>query len=113
MSRDITIRILGDSRDATRAIDSVDSKLATFGEKVRGFGTKVAKVGAGLTAGITLPIAAIFKVGFAEFQEGEKVAAQTEAVLKSTGASAWITADAIGGLAQKLSDLSGTDDEVI
>jgi phage-related protein len=113
MARDITVRILGDARDASKAFDELERKASSFGDKLGAFGKKMATVGAGLTAGITLPLAGVFKAGFAEFAEGEKVAAQTGAALKSTGADAWTTADAIGGLANKLSELSSVDDEVI
>lgn len=54
-----------------------------------------------------------FKGAFAEAQESNKVGAQTEAVLKSTGKAAGLTADEVNGLASSLSKKVGIDDEVI
>jgi hypothetical protein len=50
---------------------------------------------------------------FGQFEESEKVAAQTNAVLTSTGNAANITAQEIQGLSTALSEKSGIDDEVI
>jgi hypothetical protein len=47
------------------------------------------------------------------FGEAQKVQAQTEAALKSTGAAAGLTADQIGDLAGSIAAYSGTDDEAI
>jgi hypothetical protein len=47
------------------------------------------------------------------FIESEKVMAQTEAVLKSTGGAANVTKDQVLGLADQLRDLSGVDNDVI
>lgn len=48
-----------------------------------------------------------------EFKESQVIGAQTEAVLKSTGDAAGLTADQIGDLSQSISDYSGQDDEAI
>lgn len=45
--------------------------------------------------------------------ESNKIAAQTEAVLKSTGGAAKVTADQIGDLATAISNKTGVDDEAI
>ncbi|MGH2650277.1 MAG: hypothetical protein ACRDHK_03580, partial [Actinomycetota bacterium] len=50
---------------------------------------------------------------FQDFNEAQKVAAQTEAVLKSTGGAANVTSDEVSGLAGELSKLVGVDDEAI
>ena len=49
----------------------------------------------------------------AEAQEAEKAAKQTEAVIKSTGGTANVTADEIGNLAEAISKKTGVDDEQI
>lgn len=49
----------------------------------------------------------------AEATEANKVLAITQAALKSTGGAAGVTADQISGLAEKLSGLTGVDDEAI
>jgi hypothetical protein len=53
------------------------------------------------------------KAGFNEMFEGQKVAAQTAAALKSTGQVAGVTAQQIGTLAGSLQKLTGYDDEAI
>jgi hypothetical protein len=70
----------------------------------------LAKVGT--IAGIAgLGIAA--RKAFSEFEEAERATRQTEAVLKSTGGAAGVTAKHIEQLANKISLKSGKDDEAI
>ena len=60
--------------------------------------------------------AAVLKFGVDSinaFKESEAAMAQTNAVLKSTGGAANVTADDVLALAQKLRDMSGADDEAI
>jgi phage-related protein len=104
--RKIEIQITGDSRDLEKALGRATKSTQTFGQKV----TKGAKV-AGLAIGAGLAVAA--KVGFDELAEGQRVAAQTQAALKSTGGVANVTAGHIEDLAGKLQKLSGADDEAI
>jgi hypothetical protein len=47
------------------------------------------------------------------FSEAQQVAAQTDAVIKSTGGSANVTADQVSGLATEIRNLSGIDDEAV
>jgi hypothetical protein len=58
-------------------------------------------------------LAVAAKVGFDEFNQGQKAAAQTNAVLKSTGGVAGVTAGQVDNLANSLLQKSGVDDEVI
>ncbi len=58
-------------------------------------------------------LAAAGVYAFKQFEDSEKVARQTDAVLKSTGNSANVTADQVADLAGALSAKSGIDDEVI
>lgn len=51
--------------------------------------------------------------GLAELGEQQKVAAQTAAVIRSTGAAAQVTADQVSDLAGELQELSGKDAEAI
>ena len=53
------------------------------------------------------------KVAWGEVSEGQQVMAQTEAVLKSTGGAAGVTAKDVEGLAGSLSRMTGVDDEAI
>ena len=53
------------------------------------------------------------KKAFGEFREAQKVTKQTNAVLKSTGNQAKVTAKEIEGLAEAISLKAGIDDEAI
>lgn len=69
-------------------------------------GLKVAAAGlAALATGAVL--------AFREFEEAENVLQQTEAVLRSTGGAAGVTAKEVADLADALSQKAGVDDEVI
>ena len=85
-------------------------KLNTAGSKLRAFG-KIAAVAAGAAAlgGLVKTL----QVGTAEFMEQQKVAAQTGAVLKSTGSIANVTAEQMEKLSGALMKKSGVDDEAI
>jgi len=85
-------------------------KLNTAGAKLRALG-KVAAVAAGAAAlgGLVKTI----QIGTEEFMEQQKVVAQTNAVLKSTGGVANVTAKEMGRLSEQLMRKSGVDDEVI
>lgn len=69
----------------------------------------IGKVVAGL--GIGLVIGKAFKAGFDEMGEGQKVAAQTAAVIKSTGGAANVSAAQVSNLANAMLKKTGIDDE--
>jgi len=105
MSRKIEVQILGDAKSLEAALSGASRKTGTFGKAVN----EGAKVGA---AGfLALGLAA--KVGIDELVDSQKVAAQTAAVIKSTGGAANVTAGHIHALSQELLQLSGVDDETI
>ena len=85
-------------------------KLNTAGSRLRAFG-KVAAIAAG-AAGIGAMVKTL-QIGVEEFRNSTRVAAQTEAVLKSTGGVAKVTADQINTLASNLERKSMFDDEAI
>lgn len=58
-------------------------------------------------------LAATAKIGFDEFSQGQKVAAQTAAVLKSTGGAANVSAKQIDEMASSMLRKTGIDDETI
>lgn len=84
---------------------SADNAKKTF----QGLGT-VAKT-AGLALGGALAFGA--KKAIDEYRDAEKVGRQTNAVIKSTGGAANVSAKQVESLAQKLSLKSGKDDEAI
>lgn len=69
-------------------------------------------LGLGAVGGL-VALTSAAKIGWAEFAEGEKVTAQTNATLKSTGGIANVTEAQIGDLATTLMRMSGIDDELI
>ncbi len=107
--RKLEVVITGDTRGITGAFNDVDghasrlkSGLASFG-KVAAVGLAAAGVGA-VAFGKSMVDAAV---------ESQKVTKQTEAVLKSMGGQANITAEQVANLSTKLSMQSGVDDELI
>ena len=106
MARKIEVEITGDSSSLERALSRAGKSSQSNFTKI----SKAARV-AGLALGGVLAGAAI--VGFKELAEGQKVAAQTAAVLKSTGGAANVTAKDVDTLSMSLSKMSGVDDEAI
>ena len=63
--------------------------------------------------GAAAGVVAFGAISVKAFIESQKVMAQTEAVLKSTGGAANVTADDVLALADKLRDLTGVDNDVV
>jgi tail length tape measure protein len=110
---------------AGEAFIEVIPELKKFGDKLSSdvdqqaqsattrIGKSMQRVGAGMTAGLTVPIVAGFTKSFEAFSESAKVQAQTQAVLKSTGEAANVTAGHVSNLATTVSNYAGVDDEAI
>src|SRR6266542_2581209 len=96
-----------DTRDFNRGMDQSDRKAEGFASKLGG----VAKAGvfAAGAAGVGALVYTL-KTGIGEWQQSQLVAAQTEAVLKSTGGSAHVTAAMVDALGTSLMKKSGVDD---
>ena len=101
----LEIIIAGNFSQLTKALSGAEKSTSSFQK-----GLNVASVAAG---GALLALGAAAKVGFDEFNQGQKVAAQTNAVLKSTGGAAGVTAKHVEALGRALLHKSGVDDEVI
>lgn len=97
-----------------RDVDSQQGKVrkssSGLGSALAGVG-KTAAVVAGPAAFLALAGGAV--AAFGAFKESEKVARQTEAVLKSTGGQAGVTAKQVSDLATAISRKTGVDDEQI
>ena len=114
MANTISVSILADVANISKGVDQVNSKLGTIGttgKKIGGllkgaFAFAVIKEGLGAVKGF---------VGDAlgEAREAQKVSAQTNAVIKSTGGAAGLTATQFGDLANAISKKTGIDDEQI
>lgn len=113
-SRKLVVEVIGDSRSLEAAFKRSTGAAQRFDKRATGALKGVGKAAA-ITAGASglgLLIVAV-KRGFDEFAEGQKVTAQTNAVLKSTGGVAGVTAKQVERLAQQVSAYSGVDDEAV
>ena len=93
-------KTLGDAASSTR---NIEQSFATLGSSLQGVGKR-------LTMGLTLPLAAAAAVGIGELMEAGKVAAQTNAVLKSTGNVANTSAKQLDMMSAALMRKTGQDD---
>ena len=107
----LTVRVVGDERDYLRALRSSAGATQRFSLSLGNF-VKGALVFEGVRAGVQA-LTSIVRSGIDEFSEMQKVQAQTQAALKSTGGIAGVTARDVENLAGRLSSLSGIDDELI
>ncbi len=106
MARKIEVEIVGDASSYQRALGQAQTKTSKFGKVA-----KTALVG-GVAAGL-YAVGKAAKIGWDEFNSGQKEAAQTAAVIKSTGGVANVTAEHVQGMGTELMKLSGIDDELI
>jgi len=103
---DVVVRFLGDSTRAVAAARETDAAYSRLS-------TNMKKTGLAMSGAITLPLLAAGKAAASELVSAEKVAAQTEAVIKSTGGAAGVTAKQVDELATSIQNKSGIDDEAI
>ena len=107
--RKLVVEIIGDSRSVERSFARVNKAAGNFGSRMKSL-AKITAIGIGVAF---VGLGAILRKGFREFMEGQKVMAQTRAVLSSTGGVANVTAKRVDALASSLSRMSGIDDEAI
>jgi hypothetical protein len=96
-------------RDAERHLDRLDGAAGKAG---RGLSTGAKAAGA-MTAALGGALVVEAKRAFDAFDEARKVTAQTEAVIKSTGGAAKVTALEVEKLASAIQAKTGIDDESI
>jgi hypothetical protein len=102
LARKLEVEIVGDASSLQRALRGAeDGFRGTVGQFAKGAAVfnLVNKAFDGM--------AEIVHAGISEFTESAKVAAQTDAVIKSTGGSANVTAGHVDTLAHSVSDYSG------
>jgi phage-related protein len=102
-TRKLEVVITGDASSLDRALGKTEKQGQSFAKSMGKAGVAGAIVGLGFAV----------KAGVSEFLDAQKVMAQTEAVLKSTGSAANVTADQVSDLAESLMKKSGVDDEAI
>jgi phage-related protein len=105
----VVVSVLADTAKFRGGMADAGKSASGFGTAIKGIGLGVAALGVGAAVGI----GKLVKDSIAAASESEKVAAQTAAVVKSTGGAAGRSADQIGALATKLSEMTGIDDEVV
>lgn len=93
-------------QSAGKAAKGTETGFTSMGDRLQSLGNKLLGVGAAMTVA-TLPLAAALKSGASALMDAEKRAAQTNAVLQSTGQVAGVTAEHVGALAGELRDMSG------
>jgi hypothetical protein len=110
---ELAVRLTLDDNKFKRTLGSMESRLHTFGNTAKRIGKGVALgLGVGATAGIVL-LGDSLRKGLAALKDDAVVAAQTEAVIKSTGGAAGVTAAQVGELADRLSKLNAVQDDVV
>lgn len=106
-SSTVRVNIVANTQGFSKGIGDADTQLSKFGGNTK-------KILAGLgTAFAGLQIGKFLAGTITQAEESQKIARVTDQLVKQTGASAWTSGEAIGGLATKLSNLTGVDDEVI
>jgi hypothetical protein len=102
-----------DTDQFDRGMRGAESRMDSIGGTAKkGFGAvKYAALAAG--GAIAYGLGKTAKIGFDEFLEGQRVTAQTNAVIKSTAGIANVTAGQVDKLADSLMRKSGVDDEAI
>jgi hypothetical protein len=109
VARRISVEIVGDSRSLERAFGRAQKAGGRFGSAMRTIG----KVGLAGFAGGLVGFGLALRAGFSELAEAQKVAAQTRAVIRSTGGVANVSAKHVDTLSTALSRMSGIDDEIV
>jgi phage-related protein/cell division septum initiation protein DivIVA len=103
----LKVKFIADIRQMTEATQQIESRLGNFGQTVKRIGAMVAGAFA------VREVVSFGKELVAAAEESQKIARQTEAVIKSTGGAARVSAQDVASLANELSRMSGIDDELI
>ena len=100
-------KLISESKKVSNAVDDVDRKTKKSSSSMisswKGAAAGIAAVG----------IATQIKAMFNEAKEAEQVSRSTAQGIKTMGAEAWTSAEAIGALAESISNKIGVDDEAI
>jgi hypothetical protein len=109
MPKPIKVHFIGEEKDLLKSFGAVESKADGMGSHLK----KAAGVIAGGLAAAGAAAVAFGVSSVKAFAESEQVAAQTAAVIRSTGGAAKVTADEVGALALKVQQYSGISDEAV
>ncbi len=99
---------------AAKSTKGFQGQVQTLSSKLGGLGKSLAiGAGVGLAVGGFTLLKGAANMAWDEISESQKVMAQTEASMKSTGGVAGVTANQVSKLSEKLGMMSGIDDELI
>lgn len=90
-----------------------EKQMGALGSKIDAIGKNLALAGAGLTAGVTLPIVKLGQAALGAYQESENAVAAVDAAIKSTGGTAGKTSQQLQDTAAALQKISTYDDDQI
>lgn len=102
-----------DSSGVQSGVNSAIGSLDTLGQAAKKIGGDMQKIGAAMTLGLTVPIVAFFKSSVTSANEAQNAMAEVNAVLKSTGGIAGMTAEDVEKLASDFQKLTKFSDEQI
>jgi hypothetical protein len=124
MASKILVQLVGDSRSLERSFKRANSSAKGFNKNMTGVG-RASKKGQGAMRGVgraaglaggflgVAGLAGAARASFGEMSQSAKVTAQTNAVIKSTGGVAKVSAKHVENLGDSLLAKSGVDDETI
>jgi hypothetical protein len=119
MARDVILRFLSDTTglkkgfsEASKGARDTETVFGRLEEKLSGISTSGVAAAAGM-AGVATSVVAFATEAVNRLGEQQKAMAQTEAVIRSTGGAANVTAAHVQTMAAQLAKMSGVDDEVI
>ena len=108
-SKRLEIVIAGDASGGVRALGSIEGRLGKVGRSFGRFG-RAAAIGIGAVG--VAGAAAVIAVG-RDLVNMERLLAQTETVIRSTGGAANVSAEDVADLGQAIQDLSGIQQESV
>jgi len=112
-SKDLKIRYSADTSGVAKGVKDIERMNTSLGTKLKSVGASMTSVGKSATLGMTLPLVAFGKVAIDSFGEASRVAAQTDAALKSTGGAAGVTAGEIDRLSTRIGNLAAVDNDAV
>jgi phage-related protein len=102
----LLLRADGDTKNAERELKKLSDKGKKFGQGMR-------NMGAGLTAGVTMPLVGFAAVGIQELRETMEVTKKTDAVFASMGDSMKVTKKDLNNLVGELENYSAIEGDII
>ena len=102
-----------DTTDFQKGIQGAEKSVGSLSSKMTSTGKSMAKVGAGMTLGLTVPIVAFGVSAVKSAQDAESAIADLNAVLESTGGIAGVTLDELTSEAAALQKITKFSNEAV